>query len=176
VDGFAETRDAIRQEIETRAWNEALGSYTAAFDDSNLDASLLRMATSGYADPCSDRMRRTVERVRERLGCNGFLYRYLEPDGLPHGEGAFVICSFWLVEALALQGKLEDATAEFDRLVSAANDLGLMAEEIDPQSGAHLGNFPQAFSHVGLIHAAEVLAACAGQPQSQSAVRQVRPL
>jgi GH15 family glucan-1,4-alpha-glucosidase len=176
VEGFAKTREAIRKEIEARAWNEALGSYTAAFDDTNLDASLLRMATSGYADPRSDRMCRTVARVQERLGRNGFLYRYLEPDGLPQGEGAFVICSFWLVEALALQGKLDEAITEFDRLVSAANDLGLFAEEIEPQTRAHLGNFPQAFSHIGLINAAEVLAACAGEPQWQPAVREVRPL
>ena len=176
IDGFAATRDAIRHAIETRAWNEALGSYTAAFDDSNLDASLLRMATSGYAHPRSDRMVRTVDRVREQLSHNGFLYRYLQPDGLPQGEGCFVICSFWLVEALALQGRLEEATAEFDRLVAASNDLGLLSEEIDPVSGAFLGNFPQAFSHIGLINAAETLAACAGEPQSQPAVREVRPL
>ena len=176
MDGFAETRDAIRNAIETRAWNAELGSYTAAFDDSNLDASLLRMATSGYANPRSDRMYRTVERVRERLGHNGFLYRYLEPDGLPQGEGAFVICSFWLVEALALQGRLDEAVAEFDRLVAAANDLGLLSEQIDAESRALLGNFPQAFSHIGLINAAETLAACSGAPQWQPAVREARPV
>lgn len=176
IDGFAEIREAIRQAIETRAWNPELGSYTAAFDDSNLDASLLRMSTSGYADPRGNRMCRTVARVREHLGHNGFLYRYLQPDGLPQGEGAFLICSFWLVEALALQGSLDDASAEFERLIGAANDLGLLAEEIDAESRALLGNFPQAFSHIGLINAAETLAACAGQPQAQPAVREDRPL
>jgi GH15 family glucan-1,4-alpha-glucosidase len=176
IDGFADNRDAIRREIEARAWNADLGSYTAAFDDSNLDASLLRMATCGYADPRGERMRGTVERVRERLGDNGFLYRYLEPDGLPQGEGAFLICSFWLVEALALQGRVAEAAAEFERLLAAANDLGLLSEQIDARSGALLGNFPQAFSHIGLINAAETLAECAGEPQSQPAVRGARRL
>lgn len=176
IDGFAEVRAAIRAAIEARAWSEELGSYTAAFDGRHVDASLLRMATSGYADPRSHRMYRTVARVREHLEHNGFLYRYLQPDGLPQGEGAFVICSFWLVEALALQGNLDGAIAEFERLVAAANDLGLLAEQIDPDSGALLGNFPQAFSHIGLINAAETLAECAGEPQSQPAVREVRPL
>ena len=176
IDGFAKARDDIRHEIETRAWNPALGSYTAAFDSDTLDANLLRMATCGYANPRSDRMCRTVERLRERLGANGFLYRYLEPDGLPPGEGAFLICSFWLVEALALQGRTEEAAREFERLVASANDLGLLSEQIDPAGGALLGNFPQAFSHVGLINAAETLAACSGAPQSQPAVRAVRPV
>jgi GH15 family glucan-1,4-alpha-glucosidase len=174
VAGFVAERDAIRVEIEARAWNATLGSYTAAFDSDTLDASLLRMATCGFANPRGERMCQTVERVRRDLGHNGFLYRYIEPDGLPQGEGAFVICSFWLVEALALQGRIDEASAEFERLVACANDVGLLAEQIDPDSRELLGNFPQAFSHIGLINAAETLAACAGEPQAQPAVRAER--
>jgi GH15 family glucan-1,4-alpha-glucosidase len=174
TEGFAEARDAINRAIEERSWSPALGSYTAAFDSQTLDASLLRMATTGYADPRGARMAGTIDLVRERLGSAGFLYRYLQGDGLPQGEGAFVICSFWLVEALAMQGRIDEAAEEFERLVSCANDVGLLAEEIDPATRALLGNFPQAFSHIGLINAAETLAACAGEPQAQPAVRQKR--
>ena len=115
-----------------------------------------------------------LDLLEQELGDRGYLYRYREADGLPQGEGAFLICSFWLVEALALEGRIDEATAEFERLVASANDLGLLAEEIDPASGVLLGNFPQAFSHIGLINAAETLAACSGEPQAQPAVRKVR--
>jgi GH15 family glucan-1,4-alpha-glucosidase len=174
IDGFAAARDAIRTEIESRAWNPDLQSYTAAFEGGTVDAVLLRMSISGYADPKGSRMCQTIARIREHLGEGGYLYRYREEDGLPQGEGAFLICSFWLVEALARAGLLDEAAAELERLIAAANDVGLLAEEIDPASGALLGNFPQAFSHVGLINAAETLAACSGAPQMQPAVREVR--
>jgi GH15 family glucan-1,4-alpha-glucosidase len=174
IDGFAAERDAIRDEIETRGWNESLQTYTSTLDGETVDAVLLRMASSGYSNPRGPRMSSTVARIRKELGDRGYLYRYLEADGLPPGEGAFVICSFWLVEALALEGRIDEATAEFERLVASANDLGLLAEQIDPASGVLLGNFPQAFSHIGLINAAETLAACSGEPQAQPAVRKVR--
>jgi GH15 family glucan-1,4-alpha-glucosidase len=124
-----------------------------------VDASLLLLSLMGYANPRSERMRGTLRRVRERLGANGLLYRYLnEDDGLPGAEGAFGICSFWGAAACALQGDVAVARDEFEQLLSYGNDLGLFAEEIDADTGAAVGNFPQAFTHVGLINAAMIIA------------------
>jgi GH15 family glucan-1,4-alpha-glucosidase len=125
------------------------------------------MSLSGYADPAGDRMRATAARISERLGAGGgLLYRSLSDDGLPGGEGAFGICSFWGAESCALEGRQQDAVRWFETLLRHANDVGLFAEEIDPATGALLGNFPQAFTHVGLINTALTLAECAGYPQS----------
>jgi GH15 family glucan-1,4-alpha-glucosidase len=108
-------------------------------------------------------MRATCETIRHRLGVNGLLYRYLgSDDGLPPGEGAFGIASFWAVGCRARTGDLAGAARDFERLCSLANDVGLFAEELDPTTGAQLGNFPQAFTHVGLIDAALTLAEVAG--------------
>ncbi len=156
------TCEAIRDEIERRAWRPARGTYSAVFDADVFDATLLRMSTSGFANPRESRMFGTVEAVRRELGAE---------DGLPPGEGAFLICSFWLVEALALEGRMDEALEEFERLVGCANDLGLLSEEIDASSRELLGNFPQGFGHIGLINAAETLAECAGEPQKQPAMR-----
>jgi GH15 family glucan-1,4-alpha-glucosidase len=96
----------------------------------------------------------TIQEVERQLASGGLVYRYRQEDGLSGDEGAFVICSFWLVNNLALTGRLEEARILFERICSYANDVGLLAEQIDPDSGELLGNFPQAFSHVGLISAA----------------------
>jgi GH15 family glucan-1,4-alpha-glucosidase len=110
-------------------------------------------------------MRGTHDVIRARLGKNGLLYRYLaESDGLPPGEGAFGICSFWAVSAQALSGDIDGATETFERILSYANDVGLFAEEVDPDTGVALGNFPQAFTHVGLIDAALTLAGVERKP------------
>jgi len=164
---FEKNRELIRREVETRAWNPSLQSYVAELDGDRLDATLLLLAWYGFEPPGSDRMRATYQRIREQLGAgNGLLYRYrrmLEPekagDPVSPGEGAFGISSFWAVEYLALGGESVDEALElFERLSGYANDVGLFAEEIDPGSGAALGNFPQAFTHVGLINAALSLA------------------
>jgi GH15 family glucan-1,4-alpha-glucosidase len=153
------TQEEIRAEIERRGFSERLGSYVAVFDRDYMDASLLLLARYGYADARSPRMRSTIEAVRESLARNGLLFRYLdENDGLPPGEGAFAPCGFWEVDALALSGEVTRARASFERLLTHANDVGLYAEEIDPYTGAHLGNFPQAFTHVALIDSALTLA------------------
>jgi GH15 family glucan-1,4-alpha-glucosidase len=159
VDGFRRERDAIRDTIERRGFNERLGSYTRLLDGDDLDASLLTLPLYGYIDAAHPRMAATCERIHERLGQDGLIYRYTEGtgDGLPAGEGAFGICSFWGVECRARGGDLAGAVAGFDRLLGYANDLGLYAEEIAPRTGAALGNFPQAFTHVGLINAALTL-------------------
>lgn len=155
---FEETRERIRNEVQLRAWNVTRDSYVARLDGDGLDASLLLLAWYGFEDAHSDRMRKTYARVQEHLGAgNGLLYRYRRTDS--PGEGAFGICSFWGAEYLALGGgSIDEAEAAFARLCRYANDVGLFAEELDPQTGAALGNFPQAFTHVGLINAALSLA------------------
>jgi GH15 family glucan-1,4-alpha-glucosidase len=165
---FSTEKTAIQQAIEARAYNEKLQSYVSTFDGTEVDASLLLLAIYGYAEPTSARMRATSSKIRERLGKNGLIYRYLgTEDGLPPGEGAFGICSFWSVECRALQGEIDQAMADFERIRSYSNDLQLFAEQIDPETGAALGNFPQAFTHVGLINAALTLAKLTGEWQPQ---------
>jgi GH15 family glucan-1,4-alpha-glucosidase len=151
---FAKERQAIQTEIETRGYNDRLQSYVSVLDSGEVDASLLLLGLNGYADPKGTRMRNTYRFVSEQLGVNDLLYRYLSDDGLPPGEGAFGICSFWAVEYLVRRGDLEGATRNFTQVMSFANDVGLFAEEMDPETGSALGNFPQAFTHVGLISAA----------------------
>ncbi len=153
-------RDEIGRAIETRGFNDRLDSYVGEFDGDWVDAALLLMGCIGYKHPADCRMRTTFDRLQERLGCNGLLYRYEEgTDHLPSREGAFGICSFWAIDNLVRRGDLEAAERAFDHILSFANDVGLFAEEIDPDTGESLGNFPQAFTHVGLINAAMALAA-----------------
>ncbi len=174
---FAVQRDAIGREIEEHGYNEQLGSYVAELGGDEVDASLLLLGLHGYADPASDRMRGTCAVIRERLGVDGLLYRYPpDSDGLPGREGAFGICSFWACQLLAMQGETADATAEFEHLLSFANDVGLFAEEIDPESGAALGNFPQAFTHIGLINAALALAGASPPDAGDLRIDQVTPV
>jgi GH15 family glucan-1,4-alpha-glucosidase len=154
VSEFQKNREAIRREVEQRAWNPKLESYTARLGGDELDASLLLLPWYGFDKASSYRMRQTYARIREQLGTTGgLLYRYR--TGESPGEGAFGICSFWGAEFLALGGgSLEEAEQLFQQLLGYANDLGLFAEEIDPGTGDAVGNFPQAFTHVGLINAA----------------------
>jgi len=152
---FLRERERIRRQIETRAWNEKLQSYVSTLDGDGIDATLLRIPWYGLEDAASNRMKLTYRRICEHLGTgDGLLYRYARQPA----EGAFGICGFWAVEYLALGGgTLREAHGLFDRLLSYGNDLGLFAEEIDPATGDALGNFPQAFTHVGLISAALTL-------------------
>ena len=142
-----------------RGWSESRGTYTQAFGSEELDASALLMPLVGFIPAWDGRMRSTIEAIARDLTEDGLVLRYRSAagpnaDGLEGVEGAFVICSFWLVSCLAQAGEVERATALFDRLVGYANDLGLLGEEVDAPSGELLGNFPQAFSHIGLINAA----------------------
>lgn len=165
VDQFRAERNAIRAEVEERGYNKTLGSYTDVFDGDDVDASLLLLARYGYADPKSERMLSTFDVVRERLGGNGLYRRYTsQHDGLPPGEGAFGICSFWAAETRARQGRVEEAREIFEYLLTYSNDVGLFGEEIDVETGAVLGNFPQAFTHLGLIDAALMIAQQMGSP------------
>jgi GH15 family glucan-1,4-alpha-glucosidase len=162
VDLFRANREEIRKEIEAHGYNERIGSYTRTFDGDEMDASLLTLPLYGYIEGAHPQMRSTCARIHEKLARDGLLYRYETgtDDGLPPGEGAFGICSFWAVECVARGGNIGSATRTFEQLLAYANDVGLFAEEIDPHTGAALGNFPQAFTHIGLINAALTLGEC----------------
>jgi alpha,alpha-trehalase len=155
VERWRRTADRIREAILTRAWDDDLGSLTEHLGGGYLDASLLTLPLRRVLAADDPRMVATVERVADALGAgDGLLYRYLpdrSPDGLTGEEGAFLLCSFWLVDNLADQGRLDEAQALYDSLCDRANPLGLLPEQLDPETGRFLGNFPQAFSHVGVI-------------------------
>jgi len=155
VGAWTMTRDAIRAAIEERGWSERAGAFTQSFDSDELDASNLMMAIVGFLPATDARMRATIDAIAARLTDDqGFVYRYRGADGLEGEEGTFAICTYWLIECLAMAGEVTRARALFERLSGFANDVGLMSEEIDPQTGLLLGNFPQAFTHIGLVNAA----------------------
>jgi alpha,alpha-trehalase len=152
-------RDEIRDAVLERGWSETKQAFAQSFDSDELDAAQLLMPMLGFLPATDDRMRSTIEAIASELTEDGLVLRYrneegLNEDGLTGEEGTFVICSFWLVSCLAKAGELERAEALFEQLSGYANDLGLLAEEIDTANGEQLGNFPQAFSHIGLITAA----------------------
>lgn len=156
---FEAVRAALRSLIETRGYNQEIGSYVATLDGTTVDASLLLMGCLGYRDPGHERMRATFSRIQQRLSRNGLLFRYESgEDRISAPEGAFGICSFWAIDNLAKRGDTGEAHRSFEQLLGFANDVGLFAEEIDADSGNPLGNFPQAYTHVGLINAALALA------------------
>jgi alpha,alpha-trehalase len=159
AEGWAATRDEIRAAILERGWSEKRRAYAQSFDSNELDAAALLMPIVGFLPATDSRMRSTIEAIARDLTEDGLVLRYrneqgLNADGLTGEEGTFVICSFWLVSCLAKAGELDRAERLFEQLAGYANDLGLLAEEIDTVSGEQLGNFPQAFSHIGLITAA----------------------
>jgi GH15 family glucan-1,4-alpha-glucosidase len=167
-EGAVERWRAIRREIHAEvcreAWNDELGSFTQYYGSSRLGASLLLLPQVGFPPPEDPCVRGTLRAVRAQLSSDGFLVRYQSRqaiDGLPVGEGAFLPCSFYLVDALALDDRTD--TALFERLLGVLNDVGLLAEEYDPRSGRLLGNFPQAFSHIALLNSAFNLAVLDGQ-------------
>jgi len=128
--------------------------FVAAYGHEHPDASLLLLPIHGFLPPTDDRVLRTVEWIRAELGNDPFIYRYRTDDGVGGEEGAFVLCGFWLAEVLAMAGQVDEAQRVFVSHAEASNHLGLLAEEIEPSSHTLLGNFPQAFSHLGLINAA----------------------
>lgn len=155
VERYRDEAGRIRDAIEEQGYNEDLQSYVATFGGDRLDASLLLLPLYGYVDATAPRMKSTFKRIHEKLGRNGLMYRYPHgtDDGFSSKEGCFGICSFWDEEMYARMGELDAARENLDLTLSYANDVGLFSEEIDPDTGAFLGNFPQAFSHVGLINA-----------------------
>jgi GH15 family glucan-1,4-alpha-glucosidase len=149
--------DAIRGFVETRCWSARHQSYVRSEGDEEPDASLLLGALFGYGDPRGERLQGTVDAVRRELVDGPLVRRYVGEDGLDGTEGAFLACSFWLVEVLARGGRKDEATRLMEELLDLRNDVGLYAEEVDPTSGAFLGNFPQALPHLSLISAAVAL-------------------
>jgi GH15 family glucan-1,4-alpha-glucosidase len=155
---WREEAEAVREFIETRCFSEQKRSYVRCADSDELDASLLLGVLFSYGDAKADRWAGTIEAVSRELAHGPFVRRYTGEDGLAGSEGAFLACSFWLVEALARTGRIDEAVQLMDELVGLANDVGLYAEEIEPITGAFLGNIPQGLSHLGLISAALALA------------------
>jgi GH15 family glucan-1,4-alpha-glucosidase len=152
---------AIKDAVLTQGFSTRRNSFTGIYDDEEVDAALLFVARVGFIDPADPRMLGTIDAIRSELGHSGLIYRYdthQTDDGLPPGEGAFLACSFWLVEALALAGRVDEARTLFDDIVRRGNDVGLFSEEIDVHSGELLGNFPQALTHIALMTAALCLA------------------
>jgi GH15 family glucan-1,4-alpha-glucosidase len=149
------TRDEIADAILTNGWSDTAGAFTQSFGSDDLDASNLMIPIVGFLPADDPRVLATIDAVEQRLTDDrGLVYRYLAADGLEGEEGTFLLCTFWLAQALAMSGQGARAREVFDRAAAFVNDVGLLAEEVDPHSGELLGNFPQAFSHIGLINAA----------------------
>lgn len=155
VDAWEQTRAEVRDAILTEGWNEKVGAFTQSFGSQDLDASNLMMSIVGFLPADDPRMLATIDAIAAQLTDDrGLVYRYLAHDGLEGEEGSFLLCTFWLAHALALAGQVDRARATFEKASAYANDVGLLAEEVDPGTGELLGNFPQAFSHIGLVNAA----------------------
>jgi GH15 family glucan-1,4-alpha-glucosidase len=157
VDRWRQLRDAVHTEVCQRGFNAKLNAFTQSYDSDVLDASLLMMSELGFLPIDDPRVRGTVKAIERELMPDGFVLRYdtgHAEDGLPPGEAAFLPCTFWLIDNLALMGERQRALEIFERLLATRNDVGLLAEEFDPKARRMLGNFPQAFSYVGLINTA----------------------
>ncbi|MEV0125452.1 glycoside hydrolase family 15 protein [Streptomyces sp. NPDC050703] len=161
VECWRKLRDEIHHEVCERGYDAERNTFTQYYGSAELDASLLLIPRTGFLPPDDPRVIGTVDAVRAELDHHGLMLRYTAAgntvDGLPGEEGTFLVCSFWLADALHLTGRTEEARALFERLVGLCNDVGLLAEEYDPVSGRQLGNFPQAFSHIGLVNTALAL-------------------
>ena len=157
VHRWRQIRDKIHEEVCQQAYDPHLGSFTGYYGSKELDASLLLIPLVGFLPAADPRVRGTIEAIEKRLMPDGLVLRYRtesQNDGLPAGEGAFLACSFWMVSALRMLGRNEDARGLFERLLALRNDVGLLAEEYDPKEKRQLGNFPQALSHIALMNAA----------------------
>jgi GH15 family glucan-1,4-alpha-glucosidase len=181
---WRELREHIHEDVCVNGFDTGLNSFTQYYGASQLDAALLRIPLVGFLPPDDPRVIGTVDAIRRELSADGgFLLRYPHAgtpqphspshadvdrvDGLPGGEGVFVACSFWLVEALHVIGRKDEARELYERLLDRRNDVGLLSEELDPKTGQMLGNFPQAFSHVPLVTAAYLLAEMPGPPTGE---------
>ncbi|MGH2556250.1 MAG: glycoside hydrolase family 15 protein [Actinomycetota bacterium] len=171
VDRWRSLRDAIHDEVCREGYAPDIGSFVQSYGSKRLDASLLMIPLVGFLPPSDPRVRGTVEAVERHLMRDGLVYRYdtaETPDGLPPGEGAFLVCSFWLADCYHLLGRTDDARRLFQRLLELRNDVGLLSEQYDPEGRRMLGNFPQAFSHVGLVGTATNLTTAAGPAQRRT--------
>ncbi len=163
VEKWIQVRDDVAKAILEQGWNDDVGAFTQAFGSGELDASVLMMPVVGFIDATDPRMTATIDAIaRDLTDEHGLVYRYLSNDGLVGDEGTFLLCTFWLAQAQALAGRVDDARVTFERAIAFANDVGLLAEEVDARSGELLGNFPQALSHIGLVNAAWAIAQVTG--------------
>jgi GH15 family glucan-1,4-alpha-glucosidase len=171
--------DEIHADVCERGFDRDLGSFVQAYGSKRLDASLLLIPLVGFLPADDPRVRGTIRAIEEKLLIDtAFVQRYEADDsgdGLPRGEGAFLACSFWLVENYVQQGRYAEARRLFERLVSLSSDVGLLAEEFDPRSGRMLGNFPQAYSHVGLINCALSLSRLKVEERAESKLTSITP-
>jgi GH15 family glucan-1,4-alpha-glucosidase len=172
VERWVAIRDEIHAQVCRHGFDPRRGSFVQSYGSTALDASLLLIPVVGFLPPDDPRVRGTLAAVERELVRDGLVLRYDTGegvDGLPPGEGAFLACSFWLADNYILQGRLEEAQALFERLIGYRNDVGLLAEEVDPIGKRQLGNFPQAFSHLSLINTAASLASHAGTAHQRAA-------
>jgi GH15 family glucan-1,4-alpha-glucosidase len=170
VDRWRQLRQTIHDQICREGYDTQLGAFVQYYGAKQLDASLLMAPLVGFLPPTDPRMKSTVEAIQQGLVRDGFVDRYItrpEVDGLPPGEGAFLICTFWLADNLALQGRYDEALDFFERVLDVRNDVGLLSEEYDPSAGRLVGNFPQALSHLGLINTARNLSRAGGPAEDR---------
>ena len=165
VQRWSSEAEAIRTAVLEQGYNEELGAFVQSFGSDILDASNLLIPLVGFLPADDPRVQGTIDATIRDLSDGPFVQRYKADDGLPGEEGAFLLCSFWLVDCLTLSGRVDEATEIFTRLMGLANHVGLFAEEVDPASGDFLGNFPQAFTHIGFINSALYLGKAAGRQQ-----------
>lgn len=155
LEDWREVRGTIKEDVIEHGYDEECGAFVQAYGNDALDATGLLLPIVGFLPFDDDRVQNTIAAIEDRLVEGAVLVqRYDGEDGLPGEEGAFVLCSCWLIDALALSGRVDEACDRFEALMAYVNPLGLLAEEIDSATGSHLGNYPQAFSHVGIINSA----------------------
>jgi GH15 family glucan-1,4-alpha-glucosidase len=157
LDQWRILRDKIHADVCRNGFNASVGTFVQAYGSTALDASLLLIPLVGFLPATDPRVVATIEAIERTLVIDGFVLRYdldKSDDGIEGHEGTFILCNFWLVDCLVMMGRHHDAQRLFDRVVGISNDLGLLAEEYDPTADRQLGNFPQAFSHIGLINSA----------------------
>jgi GH15 family glucan-1,4-alpha-glucosidase len=175
VERWKRLRREVHEEVCREGYDAGRGAFVQHYDSQTLDASLLMIPLVGFLPATDPRVKATIEAIERELTVDGLVLRYPETeeaaqvDGLPPGEGTFLLCSFWLADCLHLLGRDADARALFERLLSLRNDVGLLAEEYDTRAGRLLGNFPQAFSHVGLVNTAHNLSAARGPADERCA-------
>jgi GH15 family glucan-1,4-alpha-glucosidase len=165
IELLEQVRDTIHDQVCREGFNAQLGAFVQSYGSTELDASVLLIPLVGFLPATDPRVRGTVEAIERSLVKDGFVLRYASQsgvDGLPGGEGAFLPCTFWLADNLHLMGRTDDARRYFERLLGLRNDVGLLAEEYDPHARRQVGNFPQAFTHVGLVNTATNLSHLVG--------------
>ncbi len=176
LDRWRELRDHIRESVCRRGYNAKKGCFVQSYESDEVDASLLLLPTVGFISIDDERMVGTVAAIEQELMADGLVLRYdtsRSEDGLPPGEGAFLACSFWLADVYVMMGRVDEARALFERLLSLRNDVGLLAEEYDALHGRQVGNFPQAFSHVTLVNTAYNLSRLQKPSEQRAAAGQI---